>query len=98
MIGVEDNESNEIIGIENISNPDDQRNFLREISEIVISYVKPKPYYHINFIEDEDKIIAIINIYTARNICYINGKVPIRSGESSYYLSDQADIDNLIAS
>lgn len=98
IIGVEDDDNKEIIGIENLSNSDQKQNFLCDINEIIISQIKPKPYYHTNFIEDEDKIIAIITVYTARNICYINGKVPIRNGESSYYLSDQADIDNLIAS
>ena len=98
IIGVEDNENKEIIGIENILNSDDKENLLRNINEIIISQIKPKPYYHINFLEDEDKIIAIITVYTARNICYVNDKVPIRNGESSYYLSDQAAIDNLIAS
>ncbi len=93
IIGVDD-KSREIEGIENLSNHTQKETIIAEVKNAQ-SNIQPQPQYHLNFIEDNNKIILVITIPVSRYICYVRGKVPIREGHSSESTNDPAKIANL---
>ncbi|GAA5530316.1 ATP-binding protein [Herpetosiphon gulosus] len=94
IIGVDD-KTKEIKGIENLITPKEREDFSRDIKDMISQIEPAPPNYHLNFIEDEDKIIAIITINISKHICRVDNKVPRRDGESSNFLINQESVDNL---